>query len=711
MDGQKILRQLHQLAYLYNVQTAYYDLNHRRQQFSAESLLGVLKALDAPVNSMSDISSAIRERKLSLRRRMMEPVVVAWNGVRPEIKLCFPAGLAYTPVTCRLETETGETSTWKVHADDLPVIEQTDIEGMRYITRGMTLPKNLPWGYHRLTLEVKGNTGETLIISAPRRTYAPSGDTESRLWGAFMPLYALRSRDGWGSGDYATLGTLVDGVAGKGGRVVATLPLLPVFLDEPFEPSPYTPISRLLWNEFYVDVTGVPEFKICAAAQRLVHSASFREEIIRQQKNPMVDYRKIMSLKRRVMAELSKSLFSSPGARLEEFNRFIRENPVVEKYAAFRALMEKRHTAWAKWPQRLRDGTINENDYDDEIKKYHMYAQWLAQQQVHALSVNARAKGVRMYFDLPLGVHADGFDAWQQRDIFAMNATTGAPPDAVFTNGQNWGFPPLHPEKIRENGYRYVIDYLRHHLRYADILRIDHVMGLHRLFWIPKGLDSSQGVYVRYHAEELYAILALESHRHRNIIVGEDLGIVPAYVRKTMAGHGLCRMYVLYYELADNPSKALRSIAPNSVASLNTHDMSPFAAFWQGADIEERINFGLSDENSARKERKSRHAVKSALTAYLREKKFLRKIDTGTRAVMNACLAYLSSSRARIVLVNLEDLWLETKPQNMPGVGDKFPSWQRKARYMLEGLFRMKEVSDTLKKLDRHGKRKTGKEG
>ena len=298
----------------------------------------------------------------------------------------------------------------------------------------------------------------------------------------------------------------------------------------------------------------------------------------------------------------------------------------------------------------------------------------------------------------------------EQRDIFAPDVAVGAPKDAVFTGGQNWGFPPLHPENIRKQGYRYIIDYLRHHLKYADMLRIDHVMGLHRLFWIPRGFDASQGVYVRYRADELYAILAVESHRQRSIIVGEDLGIVPSYVRPAMARHGLHRMYVLYYELADNASKALRHISLDTVASLNTHDMSPFAAFWQDADIEERVRLGLLDEKGTRKERKTRRAVKNALVAYLSSKGFLRTIDAGTRAVLKACLAYLSASRARIVLVNLEDLWLETRSQNVPGIGDKFPSWQRKARYGLEEFFRMREVSDILREIDRLRKHKTGKE-
>ena len=710
MNADKI-PSLNALARLYNVQTAYYDVTHCRRQVSAESLLGVLKALGAPVTSYQDIPAAVRERKQSLKRRLIEPVTVAWNGVHPGINMCLPAALDGAPVACRLTTEAGEQSSWKSNTADLPVLESADVEGVRYITRKITLPERLPRGYHQLSLEIKGKSCETLLISAPQKAYKPAWEEASRGWGAFMPLYALRSNNGWGSGDYSALGDLADRVVGKGGNLVATLPLLPVFLDEPFEPSPYAPVSRLLWNEFYVDVTAIPELKTCDAARALVQSASFRQEIALQQQNPMVDYSKIMSLKRRVMEELCRSLYASDNARPGEFRRFIKENPLVERYAAFRAVMEKRHAPWQQWSQPLRDGNISGNDYDENVQRYHMYAQWLAHEQVRALSERSRARGVQMYFDLPLGVHASGYDVWQQHDIFAAEAAAGAPPDAVFTSGQNWYCPPLHPENIRAQGYRYVIDYLRHHLKYADVLRVDHVMGLHRLFWIPQGADASQGVYVRYHADELYAILALESHRHRSIIVGEDLGIVPEYVRKSMANHGLHRMYVLYYELADNPAKALRSISADTVASLNTHDMAPFAAFWQEDDIKERLSLGLVDAKGAVKERKNRHAVKSALTAYLREKKFLNKIDTGVRGALKACLSYLSASRARIVLVNLEDLWLETRSQNVPGTGEKFSSWQRKARYGLEDGFRLKEVGDTLEAVDRLRKHKSGKEG
>jgi 4-alpha-glucanotransferase len=413
-----------------------------------------------------------------------------------------------------------------------------------------------------------------------------------------------------------------------------------------------------------------------------------------------VDYRAVMSLKRKVMEELSGSLAGLPGRR-EELERFSREHPVIEEYASFRAATEKQGSPWTDWPPALRDSGLKESDYDGKTRDYYLYAQWLAHQQLARVSENARRKGVKLYFDLPVGVHPFGYDVWRHRDIFARNAQAGAPPDAVFTTGQNWWSPPLHPEHIREHHYQYFIDYLRHHLRYADMLRIDHAMGLHRLFWIPRGLEASDGVYVRYRSEELYAILTLESHRHRSVIVGEDLGIVPSYVRPAMARHGFYRMYILYYELTDDASHTFGRVPRKAVASLNTHDMPPFAAFWEGTDIQEKKAMGILDEKSAQEERQSRRVTKAALEAGLRRINLLRKADTGTGAVLRACLAYLSQSPARTVLVNLEDLWQEKRSQNIPGTGEKYPSWRRKARYRLEEFCRKKDVRDILDMISR----------
>jgi 4-alpha-glucanotransferase len=690
------VRFLHQLARLYDVQTAYYDVNHHRQEASEESLLAVLRSLGAPVASLRDVPLAWRELQQALWRRVIEPVVVAWNGESLPMEVHLPLNASEANLKCHLKLETGKHLRWEWHGADFEVLKAANVEGRPYVVKQLALPSQLPWGYHRLTLELLGRNEESVIISAPLKTYTPPVGLENRSFGVFLPLYALHSENSWGSGDFSDLRALVAWGARMGGRVVATLPLLATFLDEPCELSPYLPVSRLLWNEFYLDINAVAELKGLPSAQALLGSPSFQNDLRALRDSQLVDYQRQMALKRQVLKELSRRLFAEASNRLWELHRFTEEKPLVDNYARFRAACESHGDSWRFWPQPLREGTLTERDYDEENKRYHLYVQWLAHEQIESVSEEAKEKSVQLYLDLPLGVHPNGYDAWREREIFMPDTSAGAPPDAVFTKGQNWRFPPLHPEKIRQQGYRYIIDCLRHHLRYASILRIDHVMGLHRLFCIPKGLEAEQGVYVRYQAEELYAILALESNRHKAIIVGEDLGTVPSYVRPAMRRHDLHHMYVVHYELASDLRRGLPPVSPNSVASLNTHDMSPFAAFWQGLDIEERRKIGLLNKAGAEEEKNRRLGMKKTLVTFLQDRDWLQGAENDMAAVLKACLSFLAASQAWMVLINLEDLWLETQLQNVPSTGKEYPNWRRKAEYTLEQFCRLPQVTDTL---------------
>ncbi len=694
------VKYLYQLARLYGVQTSYYDAAHCRQQASVESLLAALRALGVPVESLAGIPSSWRERRQALWQRMLEPVTVVWGGEHPAIKLQLPKNISDDTLTGYLEMESGERRNWQWSSTELPAFGGAEIEGISYVVKGVPLSEELPPGYHRFILETSGKSAETLIIVAPRKSYLPPVPQGGRLWGVFLPLYALKTRRSWGSGELPDLEVLTEWAASMGGSVVATLPLLPIFQEESAEPSPYNPISRLLWNEFYLDVTKVPELARCPSAQTILASSSFQKEIEAWRALPLVDYFHLMALKRHILEELCRCFFADNSTRPGAFYRFMQTHPVVEDYACFRATLEKQRVPWRLWPQPLRDGVLTEGDYDEEAKRYHLYVQWLAQEQVRSLWEKSGKNDSMLYLDLPLGVHSDGYDVWRERNVFSLEASAGAPPDAVFTRGQDWRFPPLHPERIREQGYRYTIAYLRHHLQYAGILRIDHVMGFHRLFWIPKGLEASQGVYVRYRAEEFYAILALESHRSKTIVVGEDLGTVPAYVRPAMSRHGLQRLYVLQYELACNPQKPMSRIPPDSIASLNTHDMPPFAAFWKASDIKEREAMKLLNRASARIEWRNRRYLKKALVTFLQSKGWLKGKAQDILAIIKACLAFLSASQARVVLINLEDLWLETQPQNIPSTREEYPNWRRKARYTLEAFCQMSEVRDTLREVD-----------
>jgi 4-alpha-glucanotransferase len=696
---------LNHLARLYGVQTAYYDVNHCRQQASPESLMAVLQSLGAAVASPRDVQPAWRERRQELWQRPLEPINILWDDEPSLIRLQLPSDIAESPLECHLKLETGEEYDWAWYTADVPAAEIVEVEGIRYVVKHLPLAERLPWGYHRLNLELPGRYEAGLIISAPRRAYSPPAEGRERHWGVFLPLYALHTKKSWGGGDFSDMAELIDWVSGMGGNVVATLPLLATFMDRTDEISPYLPASRLFWNEFYLDINKIPELQKCPSAQAILASSLFQDEIKALCDSRLIDYQGQMTLKRKILEELCRCLFSGESRRLGELRRFAEANPVVENYARFRAVGEKYHAPWRSWPQPLRDGVLEEGNYNEENRRYHLYVQWLARQQMGGVSQKARGRGVRLYLDLPLGVHPDGYDIWREHEAFIPGISAGSPPDIVFTRGQNWDFSPPHPERIRERGYRYTIAYLQHHLRYAGILRIDHVMGLHRLFCIPNGMEASQGVYLHYHAEELYAILALESHRDKAIIVGEDLGTVPPYVRPAMKRHGLHRMYVLHYELTSNQQKSLPPIPRNSVASLNTHDMHPFTAFWQGLDIDDRQELGLLDRKGMEKERIARRDIINVLGAFLRRKGWLKESGSNTFSALTACFSFLADSRARTVLVNLEDLWLETKPQNVPSTGEEHPNWRRKALHGFEEFCQMPQVVDTLLNINELRKR------
>ncbi len=305
--------------------------------------------------------------------------------------------------------------------------------------------------------------------------------------------------------------------------------------------------------------------------------------------------------------------------------------------------------------------------------------------------------GVRIYLDLPLGVHSEGYDVWRYRGCFALEAAGGAPPDPFFTGGQNWGFPPLHPEGIREDGYGYVIAGLQHHLARCRVLRIDHVMGLHRLFWVPHGVDARDGVYVRYPADELWAVLCVEAHRHGAVLVGENLGTVPPSVDRALEHHGALGMYMLQFMLG--PARDVEAPGATELAALNTHDMPTFAGFWQGLDLEDRRDLGLLDDAGMQAESQQRAQTREAARAFLGAEGLLDGRGD-EQEVLRAALRYLGGSASPLVMVSLEDLWGETAPQNTPGTSSERPNWLRRARYSLEDLPQRPEVEPVLRELD-----------
>ncbi len=701
MAGLNSILSLQNLARAYGIETEYRDAVGHRQEASPESLLAVLKAFGAPVETGGDVTDARRQWRQDYWRRLIEPVVVAWDGSCPAIDLRLPCDRGHGILQCRMTLESGEVREWGVDLAKLPAVEEVAVEGARYSGRAIAVGGQLPMGYHRLSVGQEGLAGESMIISAPVMAFSPFAGIQDRTWGAFLPLYALHSQRSRGAGDFSDLLAFMEWVAGLGGRVVGTLPFLASFLDRPCDPSPYAPVSRLFWNEFYLDVSKVPEMASCPGAQDIAGSEEFRraQEAFRLER--LVDYRRVMALKRTVLEELARSLTPGSGERYESFRAFLKDRSGVSDYARFRAAAERRGETWTKWPEAQRGGVLEPGDYSQEVERYHAYVQWLCDSQLQDISGCCRQRDVSLYLDLPLGVHRDGYDTWREQQLFVPEVCSGAPPDALFHKGQDWGFPPLHPQKMREQQYRYPIAYLRHHMRYADLLRVDHVMGLHHLYWVPRGMPATDGVYVRYPAEEMYAILSVESHRHRCGVVGENLGTVPPYVNESMARHGVNELYVVQYEAPSGPGGGLRDPLAASVASLNTHDMPPFAAFWRGLEIGRWQEMGLVTDTEAQARMQERLVAKRNLVRFLEGAGHLEGGREDVRRIVGGCLAFLSRSRARVVLANMEDLWLETDQQNIPGVVQGHPNWQRKARYDFDTFSKMPEVLDLLEGVKR----------
>jgi 4-alpha-glucanotransferase len=710
---------LESLAALYGVQRSYVDIQRKTQTVSQETILHILRALGADVAGADDAAEALARKRRELAERGLQPVIVVWDGAATGTTVTLPAAVASRPGTVTIDYEDGGRHHEDVALASLPDgpvnwsadpahTDQTLPEG--FVAKTLTLPAGIPQGYHNLRLDVGDAEYESHVISAPTVCYSPTdrpGQSRSRYWGVFLPLYSLVTRHNWGVGNFRDLEHLADWTGDLGGSITGTLPLLATYLREPCDPSPYSPVSRLFWNEFYIDVPAVADVAVCPRARELLASDAFQSEVTALSRTPLIRYEQLAVAKRDVLELLAEQVFADRGPRYDALMERRDSQPLLDDYARFRAAQERLGSPWTHWPAEARAGNLTPEHFGDAEHRYHLYAQLVAAEQLEHLSKVADQHGAGLYLDLPLGVRPDGYDAWRNQTLFVLDAHAGAPPDALFTKGQDWGFAPLHPEVLREEGYRHVRQYLDHHLKYSRQLRIDHVMGLHRLYWIPKGVSATQGTYVRYRSEEWYAVLSLASHRHRACIIGENLGTVPPEVDEAMDRHAVRRMFVVQYQLQSDQDDFVGTVPRNCIACINTHDMPPFAAWWEGHDILDREDLGLINADDVKREQAERVGHKRRLVEWLKTKQapgheaLTTAEDAGAVAVVRVLTNWLATSPAEFMLVNVEDLWGETRSQNVPGTFLERPNWRRRAARTFEEFKADPEVAGPLREINR----------
>lgn len=672
-----------ELAELAGVQSTYVGADRRRRRVTDDVVLAVLRAMGLEVERASDVAGVLAHERVVRSKRVVEPVLVhrTWRASSVELQLPRAIGTGWW---VGLELEDGS-----VHRARLADLPSSSVDPVA-LCGG-----SVPPGYHRFVVEGPGLRTAALLIAAPR---CPS---PARGWGAFLPLHALRTEDDRGVGSFSDLAALGAWIGTAGGSMVGTLPLFPMFLEPPIDPSPYLPVTRFGVNELYVDPTTLPELAASPEALRLL-DGELRSRAGGAHRSRMVDYESASSRQRQILDAMAATLFASPSPRRRSLEAFTAARPDVVAYARFRAAGEMLGRDWHAWPD-AGPGRVPDLPGSERAFRYHLYAQWAAEEQLARV-----AASTPLYADLPVGVHPLGADTFFDAEAFTPGVHGGAPPDPFFEGGQDWAFPPLHPERIRDQEYDYVVRSLRHSFSHASYLRIDHVMGLERLYWIPEGSDARHGVYVSYRAEELHAIVALEAHRAGAVVVGEDLGTVPPTVRRRMADDGMLRSWVL--EFQTSPDDPLPPAPADCLASWATHDLPRFRAYWSGEDLDTQEGegrLGAGDGARARSERERwRRSVLAATdgVATLGAGDGAATLDTGDGVAATAayrnCLGHLAGSDAALVLVELEDLWGERVPQNEPGTGTERPNWRLRAARTLTEMRTDPEIAQALAELD-----------
>ena len=667
---------------------SYTDTTGVQREADAEVLLAVLSGLGLPISRSRDAARLLRSRRSARIERIVEPVTVL-DDVSPGV-VAVSLREADSELECAIESEEGEHLDWRLRREDLLGLSRERLDG-RDIYRGeVPLPALLRCGYHRFTVLVRGRVGTSTLAVAPAAGARGRFSEEWRAFGLFAPLFSLHSARSWGSGDLSDLDEFARFAAREQASVVATLPLLAGIGPEPFEASPYLPVSRRFWHERWIDVERVPEFAWSPAA-RVIGSPQASERRSGWVKGGIVDGAAVTAAKRAALSAMATAVGRSGTGRETALRNFMFERPDLIEYARFRAAVDRFGFDWHAWPGPLRSGLLRWSDVDPVNERYHIYAQWVAHEQMAELSERLSQRGQVLALDLPIGIHPCGYDVWRRREQYATGISVGAPPDGFFAQGQSWGFPPTRPEALRAEGYEEFRAALAHHLRVAGMLRIDHIMGLQRLFWIPAGAEPRDGVYVSMPFEELLAVVAIEAQRHHADIIGEDLGTVDDKVRRGMQARGIRRSYVAQFAIRGDGEPVLEVPPAGSAAAFSNHDLPTFTGWWKGRDIDERLGCGQLDISSAEEARSERAHLRERLSTLVEDEPATggREVLDGAEAppsVLAAIHAELAKSEAGLVLVQLDDLIGQPDSVNLPGTSTERPNWNRLTDVSLEHI-------------------------
>lgn len=589
-----------------------------------------------------------------------------------------------------------------IHDLDLEIVTEQGGHHRIRIENGMPQPDvRLPLGYHRASA---GDCVMRLIVT-PDCAHAPAPGKHAGLG---ISLYGLRSARNWGVGDFRDLRDLIDwAVPMLHVDFIALNPLHAIHNRRPYNTSPYLPNSIFYRNFLYLDVEDVPGFD--PIRQRFEHG-HLCAELVRVRASPAVEYEPVAALKRHALDLIFEC--NPPGRDCETW--IAGEGDLLRLFATYCALDEHLHAqnpdlwVWPDWPEEFRDPESDAvrrfaAEHEREIL-FHGWLQWNVDRQLTRVQQHARKAGMRigLYHDLALATDRCGSDLWAHRKFYVAGCRVGSPPDDFSPTGQDWSFPPPDSRQHRADGYRLFVESIRKSMQHGGALRIDHVMRLFRLYWIPEGYDAAHGAYVRDLAHDLVRILALESVRNQALIVGEDLGTVEPEVRETLARFGILSYRLLWFERTDGRFKSPGEYPAQSLASSTTHDLATIAGFWKSNDIDARRSAGTIDQaafeaQQGDRARDKQNLLDALFAAGLLPPGYTRnavEIPELTGELHSAIVGFLAKTPSVLWLVNQEDMTKEPDQQNLPGTTSQYPNWSRKMGWSIGDLQNLPAVRD-----------------
>ena len=683
---------LERLATLCGIEPGYHDIWGQWRPTPESTQQRLLAALGVDA---SDPEGAARAMERARWSRVVAPISVLRRvELARGLRVQLPDEALARSLSWRLVEESGEAHEEAFDALALVRIESFEQDGWRAGAYGLPLPHSLPEGYHRVSILAGGTSlGEGLLAIAPERCYLPPAIAEGgRVWGATVQLYGLRSSRNAGIGDFTDLRHCAEIWGERGAALIGTNPLHALSLYDPGYASPYSPSSRLFLNPIYIDVEAVEDFGEIAAADP-GFTARWRTECEQLRAAPFVDYAAVAAAKRPILETLythfCRRHLEGATPRARQFAQFrLTRGQALRHHALHEALHEHHGTPWRQWPEDQRSPA------SEAVRRFarehpravglHEYLQWQADAQLARAQERCAELGmaVGLYADLAISIGPDGSEAWANQSLYALGASVGAPPDAFAPHGQDWGLPPLDPVRLRAAGYAPLIATLRANMLRAGALRIDHVMGLARLWWVPAGCTADQGAYVRYPVDDLLGIVALESHRQRCLVIGEDLGTVADELRRELDAREVLSYRLLLFEREGREFKAPSTYPRRALVAWATHDLPTLAGWWSGHDLETRARLGLLGGDALDSERRQRGEARAALVEAL-QREGLVPAATPSDAPFDEALAlavqvYAARAPAAVMVVQMEDVLGVVDQANVPGTIDQHPNWRRK---------------------------------